>query len=88
MHIYQKPSTRGGKAEVINVPLADTETLVNLIDDSELYEKLMEDAELLKELLEPLDMERVMDATQSPLFFGSAMTNFGGGGGGGFGGGV
>lgn len=77
VHIYQKPSTRGGKAEVINVPLADTETLVNLIDDSELYEKLMEDAELLKELLEPLDMERVMDATQSPLFFGSAMTNFG-----------
>jgi len=77
VHIYQKPTTRGGKAEVVEVPLTDTTTLETLIDDEELYEKLMEDAELLEELLEPLDMERVMDASQSPLFFGSAMTNFG-----------
>jgi len=77
VHIYQKPTTRGGKAEVVEVPLTDTTTLETLIDDEELYQKLLEDAELLEELLEPLDMERVMDATQSPLFFGSAMTNFG-----------
>jgi len=37
----------------------------------------LEDAELLDELMEPLDMERVLAAEQSPLFFGSAMTNFG-----------
>lgn len=77
VHLYQKPTTRGGKAEVIQVPLEDTERLQELIADHELYDKLMEDAELLTELLEPLDMERVMAATQSPLFFGSAMTNFG-----------
>jgi len=77
IHIYQKPTKRGGKAEVVEVPVTDTATLQTLIDDEELYDRLMEDVEILDELLEPLDMERVMDATQSPLFFGSAMTNFG-----------
>jgi len=32
---------------------------------------------MLAELIAPLDMERVMQGEQSPLFFGSAMTNFG-----------
>ena len=77
VHFYQKPSVRGGKAEVVEVPLSDKAKLKELIADDELYDKLMEDSELLVELLEPLDMDRVMAATQSPLFFGSAMTNFG-----------
>jgi len=77
VHIYQKPAKRGGKAEVVEVPLDDEDTLKELIDDEELYEKLVEDAELLDGLMEPLDIDRVMAAEQSPLFFGSAMTNFG-----------
>jgi len=77
VHLYQKSEKRGGKAAVLEVPLEDTAKLKELIDDDELFEKLIEDAELLQELLNPLDMERVMAATQSPLFFGSAMTNFG-----------
>lgn len=77
VHLYQKPVKRGSKAEVIEVPLSDEDRLRELIDDEELFGKLMEDSELLGELLNPLDMERVMAADQSPLFFGSAMTNFG-----------
>ena len=77
VHIYQKPSVRGGKAQVVEVPLDDTDKLEELINDDELFEKLMEDSELLVELMNPLDMERVLSADQSPLFFGSAMTNFG-----------
>ena len=77
VHLYQKPTTRGGKAEVVQVLLEEEETVQELIDDDELYEKLVEDAELLTELLQPLDMARVMAGSQSPLFFGSAMTNFG-----------
>jgi len=77
VHFYQKPAKRGGKAEVIQVPLEDIEKIEEVIDDTELFEKLMEDAELLNELMEPLDMDRVLAAEQSPLFFGSAMTNFG-----------
>mmetsp|Transcript_24819 Transcript_24819/g.36728 ORF Transcript_24819/g.36728 Transcript_24819/m.36728 type:complete len:604 (-) Transcript_24819:25-1836(-) len=77
VHLYQKPSVRGKKAEVVQVPLEDTKRLEELIGDAELFEKLIEDAELLDELLEPLDIDRVLSADQSPLFFGSAMTNFG-----------
>ena len=77
VHLYQKPSKRGAKAEVIEVPFSDTDKLEELIDDDELFQKLMEDKELLDELIEPLDMERVLDGEQTPLFFGSAMTNFG-----------
>ena len=77
VHLYSKPVQRGGKAEVVEVPLDDEDTLKDLIDDQELFDKLLEDAELLLELIPPLDMDRVMAATQSPLFFGSAMTNFG-----------
>ena len=77
VHLYQKPGKRGAKAEVIEVPFSETEKLEELIDDDELFEKLLEDKELLDELIEPLDMERVLDGQQTPLFFGSAMTNFG-----------
>lgn len=77
VHLYQKPTTRGKKADVVQVPLSDTSKLEELINDDELYEKLLEDAEILEALMNPLDIDRVMAATQSPLFFGSAMTNFG-----------
>ena len=77
VHLYKRAEKRGGKAEVVQVPMEDTETLQKLIDDDELFEKLQEDAEILEELIQPLDIDRVMKGEQSPLFFGSAMTNFG-----------
>lgn len=57
--------------------MTDLETLKQYINDEELYQKLLEDQEILQELVSPLDMDRVMAGQQSPLFFGSAMTNFG-----------
>jgi len=78
VHLYTKAAKRGAKADVKQVPLEDKETLKKeFMDDLDLFENLLEDAELLLELIPPLDMDRVMAATQSPLFFGSAMTNFG-----------
>jgi peptide chain release factor 3 len=77
VHLYTKPSQRGGKADVVIVPMADTVRLQELIGDDELYEKLIEDREILDEIIAPLDMERVVAGEQTPLFFGSAMTNFG-----------
>lgn len=76
VHLFQKAEKRGSKADDQEVPL-DSEELQSLINDDELYSKLMEDAELLQELVHPLDLTRVMLGEQSPLFFGSAMTNFG-----------
>jgi peptide chain release factor 3 len=76
VHLFDR-GDRKSKAEVEQVSMNDLETLRKSIDDEELYERLLEDQELLVELIPPLDMERVMSGEQSPLFFGSAMTNFG-----------
>eukprot|EP00585_Thalassiosira_rotula_P002114 CAMPEP_0196147434 /NCGR_PEP_ID=MMETSP0910-20130528/25414_1 /TAXON_ID=49265 /ORGANISM="Thalassiosira rotula, Strain GSO102" /LENGTH=558 /DNA_ID=CAMNT_0041409853 /DNA_START=199 /DNA_END=1871 /DNA_ORIENTATION=+ len=76
VHLFDR-GDRKSKAEVEQVPMDDLATLEARIDDDELFEKLKEDQELLGELISPLDMERVMAGEQSPLFFGSAMTNFG-----------
>lgn len=77
VHIYTKAAQRGGKADVVQVPVTDTDLLQELIGDEELFDKLMEDMEILDELIPPLDMNRVLAGEQTPLFFGSAMTNFG-----------
>jgi len=77
VHFYSKGARRGDKADVAEVPLADTEAVRDYIDDPELFDQLYEDHELLNGILPELDMARVMDASQSPLFFGSAITNFG-----------
>ncbi len=42
VHLYQKPTKRGGKANVIEVPISEEEKLQELIADDELFEKLME----------------------------------------------
>lgn len=76
VHLFDR-GDRKSKAEAEQIPMADTEALRARIDDEELWEQLQEDQEMLAELIAPLDMERVMQGEQSPLFFGSAMTNFG-----------
>lgn len=76
VHLFGR-GDRKSKADVETVPLSDLDTLKERIDDDELYDKLLEDIEILEELIAPLDMDRVMAGKQSPLFFGSAMTNFG-----------
>lgn len=76
VHLFDR-GDRKSKAEVEQVPMSDLQTLEQRINDDELYQQLLEDQEMLSELIAPLDMERVMAGEQSPLFFGSAMTNFG-----------
>jgi peptide chain release factor 3 len=77
VHFFAKTTSRGGKAGVQMVSMDDVDTLKELIDDDELFDKLLEDREILDELIAPLDMERVYAGDLTPLFFGSAMTNFG-----------
>ncbi|KXZ46475.1 hypothetical protein GPECTOR_43g911 [Gonium pectorale] len=45
--------------------------------ETDLWEQLQEDAELLEVLGDELDMEGVMAGKVTPVFFGSAMNNFG-----------
>jgi len=76
VHLFDR-GDRKSKADVEQISMEDVDTLKELIDDDELFDKLIEDQELLGELISPLDMDRVMKGELSPLFFGSAMTNFG-----------
>jgi peptide chain release factor 3 len=77
VHLYTKAEKRGQKALVQKIPLDDRAALEKEIADTELVDKLFEDVEILDELIAPLDMERVRTGQQTPLFFGSAMSNFG-----------
>ena len=45
--------------------------------DEELYETVKQEIELLDGLTEPLDIECVLAGKQMPIYFGSAMNNFG-----------
>lgn len=60
----------------VEVIEGNKEALVDLLGDN-LYEKVMEDIELLDVAGDPFDMERVQNGELTPVFFGSAINNFG-----------
>jgi len=45
--------------------------------DDELYETVTQEIEMLDGLTEPLDIEKILAGEQMPIYFGSAMNNFG-----------
>ena len=74
--MFQAVST-GGSAEAAETDMSvDDEKLKEAVGDI-LYEKLMEEVEILDIAGEELDMELVAKGQISPVFFGSALTNFG-----------
>ena len=66
-----------GKIAAVKMVALDSDELESEIGDDELYAQLLEDAEVLDELTPPLEMSKVFSGEQTPVFFGSAMTNFG-----------
>ena len=52
----------------LSIPLMAGETM---------YKKLLDDIDMLDGVITPPDIDRIQKGQQSPLFFGSAMTNFG-----------
>ena len=76
VHVFQAEG-RHGEAEVQEriVPL-DSEEIRSVLSESEL-EKLKDDIELLDIGGDEFSVEKVLDGQLSPMFFGSAMTNFG-----------
>ena len=65
----------GHKVETVEVSLKD-ESLDDLITP-ELHSQLIDEIELLDGASDEFDLERVRQANLSPVFFGSALTNFG-----------
>ncbi len=76
VHVFAAEG-RHGEAEVQEriVPI-DGEELKTILTESEL-EKLKEDIELLDIGGDEFSVQKVLDGDLSPMFFGSAMTNFG-----------
>ncbi|MCI5584639.1 MAG: peptide chain release factor 3 [Lachnospiraceae bacterium] len=66
--------TKEGETSVI--PLLDEESLVSHIG-GEYKERLMEETELLDGASAEFDLEKVQKGELTPVFFGSALTNFG-----------
>eukprot|EP00798_Chlamydomonas_sp_ICE-L_P029642 gene29642-18281_t len=73
--IYSRTGAKGSKGETKEYDLDDAE-LENLIEP-DLLEQLHEDVELLEVLGDELDKEAVLRGEVTPMFFTSAMSNFG-----------
>ncbi len=54
----------------------DDERIESLLGPA-LYEQLLEDIELLDEAGDPYDLDKILRGELTPVFFGSALTNFG-----------
>ncbi len=75
IHLFER-TAHGSKAAA--------ETIIDLGDprieellDQELYYQLKEELEILDEIAEDFDLEQIHAGKMTPVFFGSAMTNFG-----------
>jgi len=75
VHLYERVSHGSTKAELEILDI-DDDRLLELIGD-ELYQTLLDDIDLLDAAGESFDAERVAHGTLTPVFFGSALTNFG-----------
>mmetsp|Transcript_5583 Transcript_5583/g.10555 ORF Transcript_5583/g.10555 Transcript_5583/m.10555 type:complete len:588 (+) Transcript_5583:136-1899(+) len=75
VHLFER-GDRTGKATNLPTMALDDPDLEKAIGER-LYLKLMEDVELLDGIISPLDKDKVLKEEQTPMFFGSAMNNFG-----------
>ena len=74
-HLFERIAH--GSKEIPEIILdADDDRLVEYIGE-ELYEQTLEEIEILEEIGEPFDLEAIHKGDMTPVFFGSAMTNFG-----------
>ncbi len=75
VHLYGRTSHGSSKAE-LQVLSVDDPALEGLIG-TDLYAQLLEDIDLIEIAGEEMDLDRVAKGELTPVFFGSAITNFG-----------
>ncbi|MEM6251815.1 MAG: peptide chain release factor 3 [Cyanobacteria bacterium P01_D01_bin.156] len=76
VHLFER-AAHGSKAAEDTVLEWGDPRIEELINDDEVYEQFLEELEMLDELGPELDLELVHSGEMTPVFFGSAMTNFG-----------
>lgn len=67
----------GGQKEVASKEFGLEETDVDALIGPDYHQQLLDEIELLDGASDEFDMERVRAGQLSPVFFGSALTNFG-----------
>ncbi len=75
VHLYER-TAHGAKAAKVQVSDLDDPALLELIGENAL-EQLQEDVELIDGVLPEFNVEEFLDAKITPVYFGSALTNFG-----------
>ncbi len=75
LHLFER-TPHGSFQAPVEVGGIDDPELKNLIDE-EVYEAARQDIDLLEAVTEPLNEEKLRAGEQMPVFFGSAMNNFG-----------
>ncbi|NEZ59674.1 peptide chain release factor 3 [Adonisia turfae] len=76
VHLFER-SAHGSKAATETVLEWGDPRIEELIGDDDVYGQFLEELEMLDELGPELDLELVHSGDMTPVFFGSAMTNFG-----------
>ncbi|MCO5552436.1 hypothetical protein L7F22_005947 [Adiantum nelumboides] len=76
VHLFEKDQTHGSKEASVQVLPWGDPSLQNIIPE-DLYQQLEEEIELLEAVSPPLELEKIHEGELSPVFFGSAMNNFG-----------
>lgn len=74
VHLFER-GERGKKAEEIVISIDDP-SMPDILEKS-LYDQLLEDVEILDSMGNPYDEDMVLAGELTPMFFGSAMSNFG-----------
>lgn len=75
LHLFKR-AERGKKADdIATISIADEK--VRGLLEKDLYDQLVEDVDILDSMGHEYDHDRVISGNLSPLFFGSAMNNFG-----------
>ena len=76
IHLFEADATHGARAPVVQVDTLDS-TAVRARLGAETHDRLMHDIDLLDHAGHPFDGAAVAAGELSPMFFGSALSNFG-----------
>ncbi len=76
VHLFERSSDRGASRAEETAVAADDPSLPSLLGGGA-HARLLNDLELLDAAGHPFDHSRVLDGSLTPVFFGSALTNFG-----------
>ena len=75
VHLFERSVGGRTRADVATYKLDDPK--VKELVPARLYDQLMEELEILEAASHPLDLEKIHNGQLTPVFFGSAMNNFG-----------